>query len=118
MSAGVTWDYVLSHSLCKRGLVDVADVSERLKGKAECDGSGPASGEDVIRRSIEEAAGTSASMPRRWDGEGDRGEDVAMSSLGGQDGVVRLTLRAKRLAEKLCSRRIRIAMLRPAVLAS
>ena len=56
LSSGATWDHIQSHPLFKRGLVDIAAVSERLKGTAECDGTGPAFEESGINRAIEESA--------------------------------------------------------------
>lgn len=60
LSVGATWEYILGHPLYTQGSVDIADVSARLKGKAECDGTGPVFGEDVIHRAIEDAAGLTA----------------------------------------------------------
>lgn len=54
--AGATWDLIQSHELYKRGLVDIANVCERLKGFAQCDGQGPAFRESIVRRAIEESA--------------------------------------------------------------
>ncbi|KAK9777336.1 hypothetical protein SCAR479_06065 [Seiridium cardinale] len=55
LAAGATWDFIISHPLFKRGLVDVADVSERLKSKAKCDGQGPVFEQSAIRKAIEES---------------------------------------------------------------
>jgi AP-1-like transcription factor len=52
-AAGATWDLIINHDLFKRGLVDVADVSERLKSKAKCDGQGPVFEESAIVAAIE-----------------------------------------------------------------
>lgn len=52
-AAGATWDLIINHELFKRGLVDVADVSERLKSKAKCDGQGPVFEESAIVAAIE-----------------------------------------------------------------
>ena len=41
MAAGATWDYIIKHRLYARGMVDVGDVSYRLKKVVECDGQGP-----------------------------------------------------------------------------
>jgi AP-1-like transcription factor len=60
LSSGATWDHIQSHPLFQRGLVDIAAVSERLKGTAECDGTGPAFEESRINSAIEE----SAALPR------------------------------------------------------
>lgn len=56
LAAGATWDLIVSHELFKRGLVDVADVSERLKNQAKCDGQGPVFEERVIIEAIEQSA--------------------------------------------------------------
>ena len=56
LDASGTWDLIQSHELFKRGQVDIGDVSERLKGLAQCNGQGPAFRESDIRRAIEESA--------------------------------------------------------------
>ncbi|ERF76197.1 hypothetical protein EPUS_07397 [Endocarpon pusillum Z07020] len=56
LSSGATWDYIQAHPLFKQGLVDIADVSEKLKGKSECDGTGPAFEEESVDRAIRESA--------------------------------------------------------------
>jgi hypothetical protein len=57
LAAGATWDYIIKHPLYMRGLVDVGDVSERLKHVAKCDGIGPVFEEreiiDAIEKSVE-----------------------------------------------------------------
>jgi len=53
LAAGATWDYIIKHPLYKRGMVDVGDVSERLKKVARCDGQGPVFEEREIVRAIE-----------------------------------------------------------------
>ncbi|KAH7158117.1 hypothetical protein B0J13DRAFT_650917 [Dactylonectria estremocensis] len=60
MAAGATWDFIISHDLFKKGLVDVGDVSERLKHLARCDGQGPVFSERSILTAIEQsvASGT------------------------------------------------------------
>ncbi|PNY26432.1 Fluconazole resistance protein 3 [Tolypocladium capitatum] len=55
LAAGATWDFIISHDLYKRGLVDVADVSERLKNLARCDGQGPVFSEQAIIGAIEQS---------------------------------------------------------------
>jgi hypothetical protein len=55
LAAGATWDLITSHELFKRGLVDVADVSERLKNQAKCDGQGPVFEESTILQAIEQS---------------------------------------------------------------
>lgn len=51
--AAQTWDLIQSHPLVKQGLVDIADVCERLKGAARCDGHGPVFEETIVRAAIE-----------------------------------------------------------------
>lgn len=53
LAAGATWDYIISHELYRRGLVDVGGVSERLKNCARCDGQGPVFPEAAIISAIE-----------------------------------------------------------------
>lgn len=52
LAAGATWDYIINHDLFKKGLVDVADVSERLKCQAKCDGQGPVFEERAVLKAI------------------------------------------------------------------
>lgn len=56
LDARATWDLIQGHELFKHGQVDIGDVTERLKGLAQCDGQGPAFKEGQIRRAIEESA--------------------------------------------------------------
>ncbi|KAK7189605.1 hypothetical protein DPSP01_013452 [Paraphaeosphaeria sporulosa] len=51
--AAQTWDFIQSHPLVKQGLVDIADVCERLKGAARCDGNGPVFEETIVWAAIE-----------------------------------------------------------------
>lgn len=53
--AAQAWDVIQSHPLVKQGLVDVADVCERLKGAAKCDGHGPVFEESTIWQAVEES---------------------------------------------------------------
>ncbi|KAK6224946.1 bZIP transcription factor [Colletotrichum tabaci] len=53
LAAGATWDFIISHPLFKRGMVDVGDVSERLKNQARCDGQGPVFSERCILEAIQ-----------------------------------------------------------------
>jgi AP-1-like factor len=55
LDAGATWDYIQHHELFKRGLVDIAAVSDRLKPHAQCDGQGPVFEEGRIRKILEES---------------------------------------------------------------
>lgn len=56
LDASATWDLIQEHELFKKGLVNIAEVSERLKGMAQCDGQGPAFKESLVRRAIEQSA--------------------------------------------------------------
>jgi AP-1-like factor len=55
LAAGATWDYIIKHPLYARGLVDVGDVSDRLKKVAKCDGQGPVFEEREIIDAIEKS---------------------------------------------------------------
>ncbi|KAJ4386237.1 AP-1-like transcription factor [Gnomoniopsis smithogilvyi] len=54
-AAGATWDFIIGHELYKRGLVDIADISNRLKHQAQCDGQGPVFEEKAILEAIEQS---------------------------------------------------------------
>jgi len=60
LAAGATWDLIVRHDLFKLGLVDIADVSERLKGKARSDGQGPVFAERDILVAIEQSVASTA----------------------------------------------------------
>ncbi|KEZ41834.1 hypothetical protein SAPIO_CDS6640 [Scedosporium apiospermum] len=53
LAVGAAWDLIISHDLYKRGLVDIGDVSERIKNQAKCDGQGPVFSERDIIKAIE-----------------------------------------------------------------
>ncbi|KAI1493971.1 hypothetical protein F4809DRAFT_660304 [Biscogniauxia mediterranea] len=55
LAAGATWDYIIGHELFRKGLVDVGDVSERLKSQAKCDGQGPVFEERAVLKAIVES---------------------------------------------------------------
>jgi AP-1-like factor len=55
LAAGATWDYIIKHELFQRGLVDIGDVSDRLKKVAKCDGQGPVFEEREIILAIEQS---------------------------------------------------------------
>lgn len=55
LAAGATWDYVISHELFKRGLVNVGDVADHLKTAARCDGQGPVFSERAIIDAIHQS---------------------------------------------------------------
>ncbi|KAK7889983.1 AP-1-like transcription factor [Exophiala xenobiotica] len=56
LGMGATWDYIQTHELFRKGLVDVGDVCERLKKMARCDGQGPIFLESDVRQAISESA--------------------------------------------------------------
>ncbi|KAF2021799.1 hypothetical protein BU24DRAFT_338189 [Aaosphaeria arxii CBS 175.79] len=53
--ASQTWDVIQSHPLVRQGLVDIADVCERLKGASKCDGHGPVYEESTIWQAVEDS---------------------------------------------------------------
>jgi AP-1-like transcription factor len=55
LAVGATWDYIVNHESFQKGIVDLEDVQRRLKGRACCDGRGPAFREADIKRAIEES---------------------------------------------------------------
>jgi AP-1-like factor len=55
LPAGATWDLIQGHQLVRQGFVDVADVCDRLRGAARCDGTGPVFSEREVRRAVEES---------------------------------------------------------------
>lgn len=58
LSAGAAWDLILCHPLYEQGLVDIADISERLKGLAKCDGQGPVFEESTVLEAIQASVGS------------------------------------------------------------
>lgn len=54
-AAGATWDFIIHHDLYQKGLVDIADISNRLKHQAKCDGQGPVFEESAILQAIEQS---------------------------------------------------------------
>lgn len=58
LGAGATWDLIIGHESFKRGLIDVADISNRLKTQAKCDGQGPVFEERAILNAIEQSVGS------------------------------------------------------------
>ncbi|KAI9846735.1 MAG: hypothetical protein M1838_001164 [Thelocarpon superellum] len=56
LGAGATWDYIVGHDLFRRGLIDIADITDRLKNKAKCDGHGPSFEETEIRKALHASA--------------------------------------------------------------
>lgn len=57
LATGAAWDFIQHHELYRRGLVDIADVSERLKEKVVCDGAGPTFSERDVIQAIEDSEG-------------------------------------------------------------
>jgi hypothetical protein len=55
LAAGATWEVIVNHELFKRGLVDISEVSERLRPQAKCDGQGPVFEESAILEAIEQS---------------------------------------------------------------
>jgi AP-1-like factor len=55
LAAGATWDYVISHELFKRGLVNVGDVANHLRTAARCDGQGPVFSERSVIEAIHQS---------------------------------------------------------------
>jgi hypothetical protein len=56
LDSRATWELIQKHDLFKSGQVDVGDVTERLKGMAQCNGQGPAFKEGEVLRAIEASA--------------------------------------------------------------
>ena len=57
LATGAAWDFIQHHELSTRGLVDIADVSEKLKEKVVCNGTGPTFSERDIIQAIEDSVG-------------------------------------------------------------
>lgn len=57
LATGAAWDFIQHHELYRRGLVDIADVSEKLKEKVVCDGTGPTFSERDIIQAVEDSVG-------------------------------------------------------------
>ena len=55
LAAGATWEFIINHELFKRGLVDVGQVSDKLRPLAKCDGQGPVFEERSIVEAIQES---------------------------------------------------------------
>jgi hypothetical protein len=53
LAAGASWDYIISHELYQKGLIDIGSVSEYLKTRAVCDGQGPVFSERDVLDAIE-----------------------------------------------------------------
>ena len=57
LALGAAWELILSHELYRKGLVDIGEVSDRLKEEVMCDGSGPTFAESNVIKAIEESVG-------------------------------------------------------------
>ena len=57
LATGAAWAYIQQHELYRRGLVDIADVSEKLKEKVVCNGAGPTFRERDVTQAIEDSVG-------------------------------------------------------------
>ena len=57
LATGAAWDFIQHHELYTRGLVDIADVSEKLKEKVVCNGTGPTFSERDVIQAIEDSVG-------------------------------------------------------------
>lgn len=57
LATGAAWELIQSHELYRRGLVDIGEVSDRLKDKVLCDGSGPTFAESEVIKAIEDSVG-------------------------------------------------------------
>lgn len=63
LAAGAAWDFITNHQLLKRGLVNIDEVSKRLKQHhSTCGRHGPVFSERAILAAIEQ------SIPERTDG--------------------------------------------------
>jgi AP-1-like factor len=58
LGAGAAWDLIVCHPLYEQGLVDINDISDRLKSLARCDGQGPVFEESVILDAIHASSGS------------------------------------------------------------
>ena len=58
LGAGAAWDLIICHPLYEQGLVDIGDISSRLKNMARCDGQGPVFEESIILEAIQQSVGS------------------------------------------------------------
>lgn len=54
--AGAAWDLIVRDPRISEGKIDLEEVCRRLKGKAICDGRGPAFKEEEVRQILDECA--------------------------------------------------------------
>lgn len=57
LDTGAAWEMIQSHEYYRKGLIDLAEVADRLKDKILCDGSGPTFAESEVRKAIEDSVG-------------------------------------------------------------
>ncbi|KAF3490896.1 uncharacterized protein GIQ15_00413 [Arthroderma uncinatum] len=55
LDASATWDLIVSHLSDSGVKLDVQDIYDRLKGHAQCDGTGPVIGESQVIKAIQES---------------------------------------------------------------
>ncbi|KAK2865333.1 hypothetical protein FQN49_003680 [Arthroderma sp. PD_2] len=55
LDASATWDLIVSHLSDSGVKFDVQDIYDRLKGHAQCDGTGPVIGESQVIKAIQES---------------------------------------------------------------
>ena len=55
LAAGAAWELIVKHDLFKRGLVDITQVSDKLRPQAKCDGQGPVFEESAILAAIQQS---------------------------------------------------------------
>ncbi|DAA73344.1 TPA_exp: putative BZIP transcription factor (Fcr3) [Trichophyton benhamiae CBS 112371] len=55
LDASATWDLIVSHLSDSGAKLDVQDIYDRLKGRAQCDGTGPVIGESQVIKAIQDS---------------------------------------------------------------
>lgn len=55
LDASATWDLIVSHLSDSGAKLDVQDIYDRLKGHAQCDGTGPVIGESQVIKAIQDS---------------------------------------------------------------
>ncbi|KAM5475875.1 Fluconazole resistance protein 3 [Microsporum audouinii] len=55
LDASATWDLIVSHLSDSGVKLDVQDIYDRLKGHAQCDGTGPVIGESQVIKAIQDS---------------------------------------------------------------
>ncbi|KAI5779091.1 hypothetical protein EDC01DRAFT_621872, partial [Geopyxis carbonaria] len=59
LGTGAAWELIICHPLYEQGAIDIADISDRLKKLARCDGQGPVFEENMILEAIHACSGSS-----------------------------------------------------------